>query len=49
VERVAEDHLVAEGLDLGALQRPDGRVRGKRNERRRVDVAVRKMQNARAG
>jgi hypothetical protein len=49
MEGVPEDHLVAEVLDLVGLERADGRVRGERHERRRLDGTVWQMKNARAG
>ena len=49
VERVAEHHVVAERGDLGGQQALDRRLRRERDERRRADVAVRGVQDARAG
>jgi len=49
VEGVAEHHVVAERRDLAGQQATDRRVRRERHERRRAHVAVRAMQDARAG
>ena len=49
VERVAEDHLVAERRDVARLERLDRAAGGQRHERRRVHVAVGEMQRAGAG
>ncbi len=49
VVRVAEDDVVAERGDLGGQQALDRRLRGERDEMRRADVAVRRVQDAGAG
>ena len=48
VERVAEHHLEAERLHLGAVEALHGRAGRERHERRRLDLAVRRK-DARAG
>jgi hypothetical protein len=49
VEGVAEHHLVAERRHLRRVQRLDRRARGQRDEGRRVNLAVRRNENARSG
>jgi hypothetical protein len=49
VDRVPQHELFAVVIALGRLQRPDGRVRGERDERGRAHVPVSKMKTARAG
>ena len=49
MERVAQDHVVAEGGDLGRQEALDGRLRRQRDEGRRADLAVGGAQDAGAG
>src|SRR5215207_1514281 len=49
MERVAKNHLVAERVHLGGGEPAHGGIRGQRHERRRADLTVRQMQDARAG
>ena len=46
---VREDHLRAEGTQLGGIERLHGRERPHRHERRRLDRAVRRAERAGAG
>src|SRR5207302_4891080 len=48
VEGVAEDHVVAERLHLGGVERLDRGGRGERDERGGADLPVRQTQDARA-